>query len=370
MTRFQALFLAAATALAATAGSTIPSVAAGETTVNFTNWADYIADDTLAKFQKATGIRVNYDMYSSQEVLDAKVMAGQTGYDLMVTGGGVLKHQIAAGLLRPLDRAALPHYGNLDPELMKKLSAQDPDNKYTVPYLWGTTGIAINVDKVKAIFGDQAPLDSWDLLFKPENAAKLKQCGFAMLDAPAEVIPTVLNYLGKNPDATDQESLDAAAQVLQSIRPSIVKVTSTTQINDMAGGDICAAVMWSGDAAQAQARAAEAGDKVKIQYIVPKEGAVVWFDVLAIPNDAAHPDRAEKLMDFLLQPEVIADISNTVHYANGNRAATELVAAEIRNDRGIYPDPETVKRLIATHPADLAGERRRTRLWQRFSTGG
>ena len=352
------------------AGAALPAFAAEDgKTVNFINWADYIADDTAANFEAATGIHVNYDTYSSQEVLEAKMMTGQTGYDLVVTGGAVLQHQIAAGLLRPLDRAALTNYGNLDPTLMEKLATADPGNRYVVPYLWGTTGFAVNLDKVKAIFGDDVKLDSWDLLFKPENAEKLKQCGFAMLDAPAEVIPIILAYLGKNPDSTDDADLAAAEKVLQAIRPFIVKVTSTTQINDLAGGDICAAVMWSGDAAQAQARADEAGSKIKIQYVVPKEGAAVWFDSLSIPNDAPHPELAEKLINYLLQPDVIANISNTVHYANGNRAATSKVAEEIRTDPGIYPDAAVMSRLIATHPVDAATERKRTRMWQRFTTG-
>lgn len=348
----------------------LSSAQAEDKTLHVYNWSDYIAPDTLANFQKASGVKVVYDVFDSNEVLEGKLMAGNTGFDIVVPSASFLERQIKAGVFKPLDKSKLTHYANLDPELLKMLSKHDPDNQYGIPYLWATTGIGYNVDKVKAVLGENAPVDSWDLVLKPENLAKLKSCGVAFLDAPSEVYATVLNYLGKDPNSTDPKDYSGAANdLLLQLRPSVTYFHSSQYINDLANGDVCVAIGWAGDVKQAANRAKEANNGVNVGYSIPKEGALAFFDMLAIPVDAKNTDAAYAFMDYLLQPEVIAGVSDAVYYANGNAKATELVKPEIRNDQGIYPTAETRAKMFTLTVKDPKVDRVITRSWTRVKSG-
>ena len=346
------------------------AMAAEEKVLNIYNWSDYIAEDTIANFEKETGIKVTYDVFDSNEVLEAKLLAGNTGFDIVVPSLSFLARQIQAGVFMPLDKSKLSNYKNLDQELMQRIATLDKDNAHAVPYLWGTTGIGYNVNKVKAVLGDDAPVDSWSLMFDPENLKKLKSCGVAFLDAPIEVIPTVLNYLGEDPNTFDTKLIQGKAQdLLMTLRPYITYFHSSQYINDLANGDICVALGWSGDILQAADRAAEADNGVEVAYSIPKEGAAMWFDMMAIPKGAKHPENALLFMNYIMRPEVIAAISNYVWYANGNSASTPLIDKEILDDPGIYP-PEDVRKKLYTFkvlPANV--DRVYTRTWTRVKTG-
>ncbi len=349
----------------------VTAVAAQEEKVlNIYNWSDYIAEDTLANFEKETGIRVRYDVFDSNEVLEAKLLAGNTGFDLVVPSLSFLARQIQAGVFMPLDKSRLENYHNLDPALMQRVAALDADNAHAIPYLWGTTGIGYNVGKVREVLGADAPVDSWALLFDPRNLKKLKSCGVAFLDAPAEVIPAVLNYLGEDPNTFDSALIQGKAQeLLLKLRPSITYFHSSQYINDLANGDICVALGWSGDILQAADRAAEASNGVEVAYVIPKEGAAMWFDMLAIPKDAPHPQNALRFMDYLMRPQVIADITNYVWYANANRASTALVDKDILADPGVYPTKAAAARLYTLKVLPAQVDRVYTRTWTRVKTG-
>lgn len=314
------------------------TASADEKTLHIYNWSDYIAPNTVPDFQKETGIKVVYDVFDSNEVLEGKLMAGSTGFDLVVPSASFLERQLAAGVFQPLDKSKLPNYKNMDPELLKMVAQHDPGNKYAIPYLWATTGIGYNVDKVKAVLGKDAPVDSWDLALKPENLEKLKSCGVSFLDAPAEIYATVLNYLHLDPNSTKASDYTGAANnLLLKLRPNIRYFHSSQYINDLANGDICVAIGWAGDVMQAGNRAKEAKNGVNVAYSIPKEGALAFFDVFAIPADAKNLDEAYQFLNYLMEPKVIAQISNTVYYASGNKAATPLVNEDVRNNPGIYP---------------------------------
>lgn len=316
------------------------TASADEKTLHIYNWSDYIAPNTVPDFQKETGIKVVYDVFDSNEVLEGKLMAGSTGFDLVVPSASFLERQLAAGVFQPLDKSKLPNYKNMDPELLKMVAQHDPGNKYAIPYLWATTGIGYNVDKVKAVLGKDAPVDSWDLVLKPENLEKLKSCGVSFLDAPAEIYATVLNYLHLDPNSTKASDYTGAANdLLLKLRPNIRYFHSSQYINDLANGDICVAIGWAGDVMQAGNRAKEAKNGVNVAYSIPKEGALAFFDVFAIPADAKNLDEAYQFLNYLMEPKVIAQISNTVYYASGNKAATPLVNEDVRNNPGIYPPP-------------------------------
>ena len=341
-----------------------------EKVLNVYNWSDYIAEDTIANFEKETGIKVTYDVFDSNEVLEAKLLAGNTGFDLVVPSLSFLARQIQAGVFMPLDKSRLHNYKNLDPELMQRVGTLDKDNAYAIPYLWGTTGIGYNVKKVKEVLGDDAPVDSWSLIFDPENLKKLKSCGVAFLDAPVEVIPAVLNYLGEDPNTFDASLIQGKAQdLLMKLRPYITYFHSSQYINDLANGDICVALGWSGDVLQAADRASEADNGVEVAYVIPKEGAAMWFDMMAIPKDAKHPQNALKFLDYLMQPKVIADITNYVWYANANKASTPYVDKEILEDPGIYPTPEAAAKLYTFKVLPPKVDRVYTRTWTRVKTG-
>ncbi|MDB6060181.1 MAG: potF [Verrucomicrobiaceae bacterium] len=367
MKKFWTSLIAVAAALSGTIGS---AHAEEEKVLNVYNWSDYIAEDTLQKFTKETGIKVVYDVFDSNDTLEAKLLAGNTGYDVVVPSLNFLGRQIQAGVFMPLDKSKLPNSKNLDPQLMARIATNDPDNAHAVPYLKGTTGIGFNVKKVKEILGPNVPLDSWDLILKPENIAKLSKCGVSMLDAPAEVIPTVLNYLGEKPNGFDPALIQGKAQeLLMKLRPSVRYFHSSQYINDLANGDICVALGWAGDVLQAKRRAEEAKNGVEIAYIIPKEGAGIFFDMLAIPKDAKHPQNALKFLNFLMRPDVIADISNFVSYANAVPASKPLLDKKILNNPGVYPSPEVQAHLFTFAVVPPKIDRIYTRVWTTVKTG-
>ncbi len=336
--------------------------------LNVYNWSDYIAEDTNANFQARTGIKVNYDVFDSNEVLETKLLAGRTGYDVVVPSASFLERQIKAGVFLKLDRSKLPNLVNMDPEIMERVGKHDPGNEYAVPYLWGTTGIGYNPAKVKAALGIDT-IDSWAVIFEPENAKKLQACGLTLLDAPGEVIDSALIYMGRDPNSEAPEDLAAAEELLMRIRPFVRYLHSSQYINDLANGEICVALGWSGDILQARDRGAEAANPVEVAYAIPKEGAIMWFDMLAIPADAPHPDNAHAYINYLMEPEVIAAISNYVAYANPNSAAFDLVDEEVRTDPSVYPTPE-VKAKLHPHLAESQEySRLSNRAWTRFRTG-
>lgn len=343
--------------------------AAEQKTLHVYNWSDYIAPGTVADFEKQTGIKVVYDVFDSNEVLEGKLMAGSTGYDVVVPSSSFLARQLQSGVFQPLDRSKLPNYKNLDPDLMKKLEQHDPGNKYAIPYLWATTGIGYNVEKVKAALGKDAPVDSWDLVLKPENLEKLKSCGVSFLDAPEEIFATVLNYMGKDPNSSDAKDYTAATDLLLKLRPSIRYFHSSQYINDLANGNTCVAIGWAGDILQAKNRAVEAKNGVNIAYSIPKQGALAFFDMLAIPKDAKNVDEAYQFINYLMEPKVMAQISNTVFYASGVKASLPFVDAAIRDNPGIYPTPETMAKLFTLKVQDPKLDRVRTRAWTKVKSG-
>lgn len=346
------------------------TASAEEKTLHIYNWSDYIAPNTVPDFQKETGIKVVYDVFDSNEVLEGKLMAGSTGFDLVVPSASFLERQLAAGVFQPLDKSKLPNYKNMDPDLLKMVAQHDPGNKYAIPYLWATTGIGYNVDKVKAVLGKDAPVDSWDLVLKPENLEKLKSCGVSFLDAPAEIYATVLNYLHLDPNSTKASDYTGAANdLLLKLRPNIRYFHSSQYINDLANGDICVAIGWAGDVMQASNRAKEAKNGVNVAYSIPKEGALAFFDVFAIPADAKNLDEAYQFLNYLMEPKVIAQISNTVYYASGNKAATPLVNEDVRNNPGIYPPADVQAKLFTLKVQDPKIDRVITRSWTKVKTG-
>jgi len=360
----KALF-AAATALALTACS--PSEQA---VVHVYNWSDYIADDVVTRFQRETGIKVIYDVYDSNEILEAKLLAGRSGYDVIFpTAHPFAERHIAAGLYRPLDTTLLPNRQHIDPDLLDKLYAVDPGNRHTVPYMWGTTGLGINRAQVTTILGEDFPLDTWRLIFDPEIAAQLGQCGIAILDDQSEAIAAALLYLGLDPNTRDQADIDAAVELLLSVRPYVRYFHASRYISDLANGDICVAHGYSGDVLQARDRAEEAERGVEIVYRIPREGAVLWVDLMAIPADAPNPENAHRFIDFLMVPENIAEITDEVAYANANRSATALIDSDIRNDPGVYPDAATRERLVTLEALPDDVRRARVRAWTQIKTG-
>ncbi len=348
------------------AGDDANAGAAGEArVVNFYNWSDYIAEETLPDFEAATGIKVNYDVFDSNDVLEGKLLAGNTGYDIVVPTNNFFEVQRAAGLFRPLDKDKLPNYRHLDPEILAKLEPQDPENRFAIPYAWGTNGLGINVDKVRERLPD-APLDSWDLLFKPEYVSQLQDCGVTVLDASDEVNEIILNYLGYDTQSTDEAELQEAIALMTQIRPYIRYFHSSQYIDDFANGEVCLVLGWSGDLYQAMDDAEEGMD---LRYVIPKEGTIIWFDLLAIPADAPHPDNAHALINYLMDPEVAAGNTNATFFPGGNRDALDMVNPEIRNDPAIYPPPEVMARLFPNPAKPPEYARLRNRLWTSVKTG-
>lgn len=333
------------------------------------NWNDYIAKDTLENFQKETGIRVIYDVFDSMEVVEAKLLSGHSGYDIVVPSNDFLTKQIKVGAFKPLDKSKLTNLNNLNVDLMKQLEKADPDNKYAVPYLWGTTGIGYNLDKVRAVLGDEAPIDSLELLFNPKYAEKISSCGLSMMDSADEMISQALSYLKLDPNSTDPADYKAAGEAIAKVRPYVTYFHSSRYITDLANGDTCVAFGYSGDVFQAAARANEAGNGQNIRYSIAKEGANLWFDMLAIPADAENVDNAHQFINYLLRPEVIAEISNYVAYANPNDKAQTLVDEAILSNPGIYPSQEVISNLYIREVRPMKIQRKMTRAWTKAKSG-
>jgi putrescine transport system substrate-binding protein len=345
-----------------------PAASTEEKVLNVYNWSDYVDPKVIEDFQSQTGIKVRYDVFDSNEVLETKLLTGNSGYDVVVPSAYFLERQIKAGVFRKLDKTKLPNLANLDPDLMQRAAGHDPGNEYGVVYMWGTTGIGYDATKVKKIL-PSAPVDSWNLIFDPAVISKLKGCGVSVLEDPTDMVATALLYLGKDPNSQSEADLKLAEDLLVAIRPYIRSISSSAYIDGLANGDICVAVGYSGDMLQARDRAVEAGKPVDIQYSIPKEGALMWFDTLAIPADAKHPDNAHLFIDYLMRPEVAAKNSDFVNYANANAKATALVNEELRNDPGIYPTPEVKARLQANLTKSAEFTRLLNRAWTRFTTG-
>jgi putative spermidine/putrescine transport system substrate-binding protein/putrescine transport system substrate-binding protein len=336
-------------------------------TVSVYNWTDYIGETTLADFQAKTGIKVIYDVFDSNETLEGKLLAGRTGYDVVVPSNHFLARQVKAGAFLKLDRSQLPNFKNLDPKLLKLLEKNDPGNEHSVPYLWGTNGIGYNVDKVKQVLGIDH-IDSWAVLFEPENIKKLHECGVAFLDSADELFPAILNYMGKDPRSENPEDYKQAEAKLLTLRPYITYFHSSKYISDLANGDICVAFGYSGDVFQAANRAKEAKNGMNIAYSIPKEGSNLWFDLLAIPADAANPKAAHAFINYLLDPEVIAKVSASVGYANPNPAAKAFMAPELVNNPEIYPSQEVLDKLYISTTPTPAVMRLMTRSWSKVKT--
>jgi putrescine transport system substrate-binding protein len=354
---------AAATAAAASAG-----VTDGEKVLNIYNWVDYIAPDLVPAFEKEYGIKVNYDVFDSNEVLETKLLSGSTGYDIVVPSASFMARQIKAGVYQKLDKSLLPNLKNVDPYFAKQIDLFDPGLEHAVNYFWGTSGVGYNVQKIKAAMPD-APVDSFRMFYDPAVIKNFKSCGVSILDAPDEVVNSVLVYLGRTANCEQPADLAAAEQVLMSIRPYIRYVNSSKYIEDLANGEICLALGWSGDVLQAASRARDAANGNTIRYSIPKEGAVAFFDMLAIPADASHPKNAHLFINYMLRPEVAARNSSVMHYASSNAAAYPLIDPVIYNDRGIYPSAETKQHIVPDLPRSQTYTRLLTRMWTKFKSG-
>jgi putrescine transport system substrate-binding protein len=361
--------LQAKTLFAALAASAAFGTAALGEEVHVFNWSDYIDEELLAKFEAETGIKMVYDVFDSNEVLETKLLAGSTGYDVVVPTGSFLARQIQAGVFQKLDKSKLTNLGNLWEDISKQTAIYDPGNEYSVNYMWGTTGLGVNVGKVKEVLGDDAPMNSLALVFDPKNMEKLASCGVHFLDAPTEMIPAALRYIGEDPNSHDPDVIAKAEPVLKAIAPHIRKFHSSEYINALANGEICVAFGWSGDVLMARDRAAEANNGVEIAYEIPQEGAMLWFDMMAIPADAPNPDAAHKFINFMMDAHNAAAASNYVYYANGNKASQEFLNEDVIGDTAIYPDEATVKNLYITTPYDAKVQRVVTRMWTGIKTG-
>jgi putrescine transport system substrate-binding protein len=355
----------------ATVSLTLAATAAQANEVRVYNWSDYIAEDTLERFTAETGIRVTYDVYNSNEVLEAALLSGRSGYDVVVPSNHYLTRQISAGVYLELDHDLIPNMVNLNPDLMDDLEYVDPGSTYSIPYMWGTNGIGYNVERVHEILGDDAPVDSWALIFDPEISSALNQggCGISVLDSGDEMLSPAMAYLGLSPLSEEREDLEAAGELIAAVRDNITYFHSSRYISDLANGDICVAAGYSGDIFQAADRAKEAGRDFTIQYTIPKEGAALWFDMMAIPADAPNPENAHAFINFILEPEIAASITEYVVYANPNLAANEFLDPEILNDPAVYPDQEVMDNLYVAEEKPLAVQRMRTRIWNRVKSG-
>jgi putrescine transport system substrate-binding protein len=362
----QAIRLLAATALLL--GAALPALADEEKVVNVYNWVDYIGETTIQDFEAETGIKVVYDTYDASETVDAKMMAGHSGYDVVLHGSHLIPPLVKAGVFAKIDKAKLTNYGNLDPDILKIVAAHDPGNEYLVPYMWGTVGFAYNVDMIKQRMAD-APVTSLDMLFKPELAKKWADCGISILESPTDMIPLALSYLHKNPNSQDPKDYQAAAALFKPIRQYIKAVDSANYLNQLPNQELCLAFSWSGDYATAASRAAEAGVKINLAYSVPDSGGPAWFDGWLIPSDAPHPDNALVFINYMLRPKVIAAATNFTNYANANKASELFVNKDILENPAIYPDAATRAKLYV--PADLpqAALRARTRAWSQIKSG-
>jgi putrescine transport system substrate-binding protein len=344
------------------------SAADGGKVLNLYIWSDYLAANTLSDFEKQTGIKVHVAYFDTNETLETKLLAGSSGYDIVVPTASYFERQIKAGVYQTLDKSKLPNLKNMDPQLMSKVALHDPGNEHGIIYMWGTNGIGYNEKMIKELMPD-APLDSWRLVFDPAVASKVAKCGISVLDSPAEMMRAVYSYLGKDPNSQKPEDLVQAEAVLLKIRPYIRNINSSEYIEALANGDLCIAVGYNGDVMQARDRAREAGKGIDVKYFVPKEGSILWFDMLAIPKDAPNTESAYAFLNYIMTPQVIADVSNFKRYANGNLASQPLVEAAVKDDPGIYP-PAEQRQKLAVQLADSSDQTRAiTRVWQKFKTG-
>ncbi|EDQ06197.1 Putrescine-binding periplasmic protein SpuD [Sulfitobacter indolifex] len=355
--------------LSSVAVATLMAGAASAETVRVYNWSDYIDESLLEKFEEETGIELVYDVFDSNEMLETKMLSGGSGYDVVVPTGTFLQRQITAGAFQPLDTSKLPNLENMWDVVSSRTEQYDPDNAHSINYMWGTTGIGVNLGKVKEALGEDAPVDSWDLVFDPANMEKLADCGVHFLDAPAEMIPAALNYIGEDPNSHDPDVIAKAEGVFMPIRPYIQKFHSSEYINALANGDVCVAVGWSGDILQARDRAAEADNGVEVAYNAPSEGAQMWFDQMAIPVDAPNPEGAHKFLNFIMDAENMAAASNYVYYANGNKASQEHLVEDVIGDPAIYPSEAALDNLFTTTPYPPKVQRVVTRLWTKIKSG-
>jgi len=359
-------------ALAAAACAAIAPAAAQlkrERIVNIYNWSDYIAPTVVEDFTKETGIKVRYDTFDSNDTLETKLLAGKSGYDVVVPTAYFLERQIKAGVFQKLDKEKLPNLANMWPEITQRLAAYDPGNQYAVNYMWGTTGIGYNARKAREILGANGTVDSWDIVFKPANLAKFKDCGVHMLDSSDDVLAAALHYLGLDPNSSTEADLQKAADLMMKIRPYVRKFHSSEYLNALAAGEICLVLGFSGDVKQSQKRAAEAKNGVEIAYAIPKEGAQLWFDNLSIPRDAKNVAEADEFINYLQRPEVAAKNTNFISYANGNLASQKFIDKDILDDKTIYPDDATMRRLYTISAHDPKTQRLINRLWTRIKTG-
>lgn len=345
-----------------------PPASESEKVLNVDNWSDYIQPSVIADFEKEYGIRVNYDVFDSNEILETKLLTGHTNYDLVVPSGAFLERQIQADIYQKLDKSLLPNLKNVDPDVARAEALYDPGNQYSVDYMWITSGVGYNTAEIRARLPD-APRDSWRMVFDPAVVSRFQDCGVSILDAPSEVVATVLLYIGRNPTSNSPEDLKAAEAVLKAMRPYVRFVDSSRYIDNLAGGDICLAMGWSGDVKQAHDRAREAGKGVDLAYSIPKEGAIANYDVLAIPADAPHVRNAHLFIDFLLRPEIAARNSNLIKYANAVIPSIQPLEREVVSDPGVYPPAEVRARLTPERPRPPEYQRLLTRMWTRFKTG-
>ncbi|HRL21288.1 polyamine ABC transporter substrate-binding protein [Alcaligenes sp. SDU_A2] len=351
------------------AAAILPAAQAQDQVVNVYNWAEYTAPDTLSGFQKATGITVRYDVYDSNDTLQAKLLTGKSGYDVVVPSTHYAARQIEGGLFQKLDKSLIPNWKYLDPDIMALLSDVDPGNEYLIPWGYGTNGLGYNVTKVKEIMGADVDLGNWDMLFKPENAEKLKGCGISILDEAAQVFPAVLHYMGKDPNSSNEADYRAALDLLKQIRPYVRQFSSSGYIDELAAGDLCMVYGFSGDVMISSARAREAKKPYAIDYYIPKGGAPVWFDTMAIPKSAANVAQAHAFINYIETPEVHAAITNTMFYPNANKEARKFVVKEVADNPMIYPSPEVSKTLFVIKPQPLKVQRLQTRLWAELKSG-
>lgn len=361
----KALWLAATSAIAT---FMTVNAFAQERVVNVYNWSDYIDSSILDDFTKETGIKVVYDVFDSNEILETKLLAGGSGYDVVVPTANFLSRQISAGVFQKLDKSKLPNLSNMWDMVSERTSKYDPGNEYSINYMWGTVGLGYNVKKVQEALGTDE-IDSWDIVFNPEKLSKLADCGVYFLDSPTDVIPSVLKYLGLNPESTSAEDLAKVEEVLIKVRPFVRKFHSSEYINALANGDICMAIGWSGDVFQARDRAEEAKQGVEVGYVIPKEGAEMWFDQMAIPADAPHLEEAHEFLNYIMKPEVAAKATNYVYFPSGNKAAQAFVNKEILEDPAVYPDDEMLGKLFTVQPYGTKEQRAVTRMWTKVVTG-
>jgi putrescine transport system substrate-binding protein len=363
-----ALIALAAASLATIAAISLPPPAHADGELNIYNWTDYIGENTIANFEKEYNVKVRYDTYDGNETLEAKLVVGNTGYDIVFPSSSFFARQIKTGIYMKLDRSKLTNWSNLDQWVLKNQAAYDPGNAYAVPYMWGTNGFTYNVDMIKQRMPD-APMDSLRMVFDPDVVSKFQDCGVSWLDSPEDVFPLALAYMGKDPLSQNPDDIVAATDMLMKARPFIRLFDSQQYLNSLPNSDVCMAMTWSGDYAVAATRAQEAGVKINLAYTVPKEGSNLWFDAMLVPKDAPHPDNAHLFLNYMMRPDVIAECTNYIGYANGNAASKKLISPDILNDQAIYPNEETQKRMFQSVVRNEDIQRVITREWTRLKTG-